>query len=57
MILLWKSTSAPVDPLIIGQGGNAPVISPLSGVSGSKLVLPAYSVFSHHMDSEKLQSS
>jgi len=32
MIMLWKRHPATVAPLLKGQGGNAPVISPLSGV-------------------------
>jgi len=32
MILLWKCTSALVAPLLEGQEGNNPIISPLSGV-------------------------
>jgi len=37
MTLLWKGTSAPGRPLLKGQGGNAPIISPLSGVPVSKV--------------------
>jgi len=35
MILLQNGTSAPVAPFMKGQGGNAPVMHPFSGVPDS----------------------
>jgi len=41
MMVLRNVTSAPVAPLLKGQGGNAPAISPLSGVRVLNVCDPA----------------
>jgi len=49
MILLWKGTSAPVAPLMKGQGDYALIISPFSGVPGYTITpvdVPAVGVVS-----------